>query len=323
MLTLAIGICHTVLAQPGSKAAPAQRKPALLWTTLGTNGGPVANKTRSEPANLLQVNGKPWLVDCGDGAVEKLAQAGFNVSDVNIVWISHLHMDHIGGLQGFIGLRWMTNATTPVTIYGPPGTHELVNGILQSIQPSVKISAAEPMGSKPIAQMVKVIILKDNADVNVDGVRVRTVRNSHFDEPIGKPVNNGSQSLSYRFDYGQRSVLYTGDTGPSAAVQKLAAGADLMVSEVIDMDDMAKIVNGIKGISDAKRKSMMFHFGEQHLTPQRAGIIAAGAHVKTLVFTHLAMPPKILTSEIAPKLISQTHETFKGEVLVAKDLDQF
>lgn len=96
-----------------------------------------------------------------------------------------------------------------------------------------------------------------------------------------------------------------------------------MVSEVIDLDDMTRIVIGNKDLSDAQRKITLFHYGEQHLTPQRAGKIAAAAQVKKLVFTHLVIPPHVSAQDIAPKLISQTHETFKGEVLVAKDLDQF
>jgi ribonuclease BN (tRNA processing enzyme) len=106
-------------------AASAQRSiPShpLIWTTLGTQGGPILDAKRSQPANLLVVNGKPWLVDCGDGALERLAAAGYRPLQVKTVFISHLHMDHIGGLQGLIGLRWFgTGKHTLFTIYGPPG----------------------------------------------------------------------------------------------------------------------------------------------------------------------------------------------------------
>jgi len=48
----------------------------LSWTTLGTQGGPHPNAERSQPANLLVVDGKPWLVDCGDGVLERSQPRG-------------------------------------------------------------------------------------------------------------------------------------------------------------------------------------------------------------------------------------------------------
>ena len=42
--------------------------------------------------------------------MEHLVAAGFSPKDVSIAFISHLHFDHVGGLQALIGLRWMQNA---------------------------------------------------------------------------------------------------------------------------------------------------------------------------------------------------------------------
>jgi ribonuclease BN (tRNA processing enzyme) len=97
---------NTVVPARGAPAQISTLSHPLSWTTLGTQGGPILNAKRSQPANLLVVDGKPWLVDCGDGALERLAAAGYDPLQVNTAFISHLHMDHIGGLQGLIGLRW-------------------------------------------------------------------------------------------------------------------------------------------------------------------------------------------------------------------------
>lgn len=305
--------------------APAAGQP-LRWITLGTNGGPIANKLRSEPANLLLVAGKPWLVDCGDGAMEQLAKAGFQARQIDYVFISHLHLDHTGGLQGFIGLRWMTGAQTLVTIYGPPGIQQLVDGIVQSLQPSVRISANEPMKGMPPAQMVKVVTVQNSSSQQVAGVEVRTARNSHFDSAAGKPLDNGSQSLSYRFDHGGRVIVYTGDTGPSPAVTQLGQGADLLVSEVIDLATMTQALKntpGMPSMPEAGNQEMIDHFVRQHISPREVGKMATTAGVKKVVFTHLSILPTATVAAIGPKLIAEAHETFKGDVVVAQDLDQF
>ena len=316
LLSFATILAIVTLATPTPNAQ-------LSWITLGTESGPITNAERSEPANVLLVNGNPWIVDCGDGAMERLAGAGFRPGQVNRAFISHLHMDHIGGLQGLIGLRWFTGAKDVLTIYGPPGTDAVVAGILQSLKPSVRIGLGVPMQSLTPEQQTKVVIVKDGADVTVDGVRVRAVRNSHFDDRPGHPADNGSQSLSYRFDYNGHAIGFTGDTGPSEAIARLEQGADLLVSEVMDKPAMIAAFNQNAKIPlpPEAQAAVAEHFKTQHLSPQESGKIAADAGVRRLVFTHLGIPGQ--TNVEAPKLIKEAHETFKGEVIVAHDLDRF
>ncbi|WP_205710174.1 MBL fold metallo-hydrolase [Paraburkholderia silviterrae] len=326
-ISLSLGLALTAF---GASAAPATPARPLEWVTLGTNAGPYIHQNRSEPANLLVVNGKPWLVDCGDGAMERLAAAGFQAADVSVVFISHLHMDHIGGIQGLIGLRWMTSATTPMTIYGPPGTQELVNGILKSLAPTIKIGQFEPMRGMPPDKMVKVVTVEGGADLQVDGVRVRTVRNSHFDMPPGHHLPDGTQSLGYRFDVDGQSITFTGDTGPSDAMTGLAKGTDILVSEVIDKDGMEQQALADKKRPVAAMKAEVEHFGTQHLSPQDAGAMAAKAGAKQLVYTHIATvfgatPPNgdAIEREAIARIVAETKQVYNGKVAVSNDLDRY
>lgn len=319
-----IALALAVVPGARTRAQPATHKPPLSWITLGTQAGPLPNSERSQPANLLVVNGKPWIVDCGDGAMERLAGAGFNPTQVDIAFISHLHLDHIGGLQGLIGVRWFfLQPKNMLTIYGPPGTDTVVAGVLQSLAPSVRMGLGFGVQLPTPQQLTRVVIVNNGSDLNVDGVRVRSVRNSHFDESPGRPADNGSQSLSYRFDYQGYAIGFTGDTGPSASVTRLEKGVDLLVSEVFDVPAMIAFMthNAKFAIPPQVKAGMIQHFETQHLTPQEAGKIAAEARVGRLVFTHLGIPGP--TNAEAAELIRSAHETFKGEVIVAHDLDGF
>jgi ribonuclease BN (tRNA processing enzyme) len=177
-----------------------------------------------------------------------------------------------------------------------------------------------PDGPSPEAS-VKVVIIKDGADLQAQGVRVRAAQNSHFVLPQGGFSDNGSQSLALRFDYKNYAIGYTGDTGPSAAVTTLEKGVNLLVSEVIDLPGMIEVVNEIKMMSPDKKASLIEHLKTHHLTPQDAGRMATADGVDRMVFTHLSVPKT--TAEDAASLIHQAHETFKGEVLVARELDHF
>lgn len=322
MLAAPFMIAAAVVAASGPQPARARPgRPPLEWITLGTKGGPVPNAERSQPANALIVAGKPWIIDCGDGAMERLAAAGFRPTDVDVVFLSHLHMDHIGGLQGLIGLRWMMGAQAPLTIYGPPGTQELVDGLLASLRPSIAIARHEAMKGLDPAQAVKVIVVRDGDKADLGGVHVAAVQNSHFDQPAGQPQQNGSQSLSLRFDESGYAITYTGDTGPSDAVVRLAKGSDILVSEVIDLEQTAANYARRSDLTPDAKAAMLMHLNTQHLSAIEAGRIAARAGVRMLVFTHLSIFGP--TSEEAPKLVSAAHQAFSGKIVVAHDLDRF
>ncbi|GAA0497787.1 MULTISPECIES: MBL fold metallo-hydrolase [Pigmentiphaga] len=301
-------------------AADARAERPMAWTTLGTAGGPIIHADRSQPANLLTAGQRVWLVDCGDGALERLAAAGYQPSRVGAVFISHLHQDHVGGLQGVIGLRWMQVAPGTLTIYGPPGTDEVVDGILRSLQPSHLVSAEDVgggRGARTPADTVRVVILKDGSDVDVEGVRA--ARNSHFDGPVARI---GTESLSLRFDLDGQGIGYTGDTGESAAVARLFKGVELMVSEVIDLDGIVANLNGpASPMPPQVRPALIDHLKKHHLTPAQAGAIAAEAGARRLVFTHLGIAAAFQQS--APALAAGARTTFGGDVFVARDLDRF
>jgi ribonuclease BN (tRNA processing enzyme) len=167
-------------------------------------------------------------------------------------------------------------------------------------------------------QVTRVVIVKDGSDLTVNGVRVRAVRNSHFDD--GSPEDLVSQSLSYRYDYKGYGIGYTGDTGPSDAVTRLEKGADLLVSEVADVPAIVAMYTN-STLSPEEKSANIHHFAMQHLSPHEAGKIAEGAGVRLLVLSHLVL--RGTNNAEATKFISEAHETFKGVVIFAQDLDRF
>jgi ribonuclease BN (tRNA processing enzyme) len=239
------------------RAASAQIKNSshpLSWTTLGTQGGPILSGERSQPANVLIADGKPWLVDCGDSALERLSSAGFDPSQVDTAFIKPLAFGLYRGpaRPDRTPVVW-TNKDSLLTIYGPPGTDVVVAGIMQSLKPSVEIGMGVAMTTPTPEALTKVVIIKDGSDLSVRGVRIRAIRNSHFDNPPGHHADDRSQTLSYRFDYKDYGIGYTGDTSPSDAVARLEKGVNLLVSEVIDLQAAIAMTRESKMSPNAKQ----------------------------------------------------------------------
>lgn len=317
-----LAICLTLAVGSGASAQPpAQADPVPKWVTLGTHGGPVSDPNRAEPANVLLIGQDAYLVDAGDGAVGQLAKAGVSVARVKAVFLSHLHFDHIGGLSAVIGLRNQLGAPGVLAIYGPPGSKALVAGLTAATAPSAQ--AAYGFAGKPFADpsaSVSVIEMVDGSTVQVGSIKVTARQNSHYSFAPGSDLDRRYKSLSFRFDAPVRSIVYTGDTGPSPAVEELATGADLLVSEMIDLDRIVTPALTTRLPNDTGQ-DMARHLTEHHITPEQVGEMAAHAKVKALVVTHLVAPAATAGDLLGYE--ARIGKVYAGPVTIANDLDVF
>ena len=315
--------CTTASAQ-SAPVSTAPVKQATEWVTLGTMGGPMPSISRSEPANLLVHDGQFDLVDAGDGAATAFLRSGANFRALRSIWISHIHFDHIGGLYGVLGLRLQTRTAAPLTIYGPPGTKAIVDGLIAAMKPSARSGFGVP-GEVPIdpAAGIRVVELDNGSTVTMGDMKVTAVANTHYSFPVGSEEARDFRSLSFRFDMPGKSVVYSGDTGPSKALTELAKGADLLVTEMIDVDfTIANIRRRAADLSPADLANMQTHLRTHHITTADIGAMAGTAGVKSVVITHLAGGGS--TTDGSPdRYVREVKANFGGDVRVASDLERF
>ena len=74
---------------------------------------------RNPSAQALCVHGRYFLVDCGEGAQRSMVRFGVPLQRIDTVFISHIHGDHINGLEGFLSTLAMGGRLAPLDIYGP------------------------------------------------------------------------------------------------------------------------------------------------------------------------------------------------------------
>ena len=103
---------------------------AFEVTILGYNSAlPTVN---SHPtAQLVNVNERYLLIDCGEGTQVQLRKAKIKFGKINQIFISHLHGDHVFGLIGFISTLHLLGRHTPLHIYGPAGISDFIHNQLR------------------------------------------------------------------------------------------------------------------------------------------------------------------------------------------------
>lgn len=318
-------VAAMLLAVPAAatEAAPGQAQ----FVTLGTGGGPLTRVKRSAPANALIVNGAIYLFDVGDGVQRQLAAAGMSIHAVRAVFVSHHHIDHNGALAPLLVTRWLLNERTPLPVIGPAGMTAMVDGIAAAYRATEL--APITIGGPPMPAIRATLAPQELAgtidsptvvfqDANI---RVLAITNDHYHFPPGSAPDVAARSYAFRIESAGRTIVYTGDSGPSAHLQTLAKDCDLLVSEVIDMPAMAAVLARATDIPAAARVPMLEHMAQDHLTPENVARLAAAAGAKRVVLTHLApgMDDETGTAGYTAGMAA----IYRGPVSVANDLDRF
>lgn len=317
-----LGIVLTAASYIGFENGLAQDAKSRL-IVLGTRAGPIPSKDRAQTSNVLIVNGTNYLIDAGDGVARRLTQAGVNFRQIGKVFITHDHDDHTAGLGTLLSYEWDFQRHDAVDVYGPPGTAALVKGAIQYFTVNAEIRWAEGRRT-PLTDVFVGHDVQPGLVYQDKNIKVIAVENTHFHIPEGTPYFGKYKSYSYRFETPDRTILVTGDTGPSEAVTKLAAGADILLSEITSAEDVKQVMikNGIwQGLTSEQQVAFMKHLTDEHLTPEEVGKMAAQAKVKKVVLTHLSVT--VNENDDYQRLIPEVKKAFPGEVVVAKDLMQF
>lgn len=312
----------SVLAVAAALAGAADAPAVVRVTTLGTNGGAILSKARAQPANLLEVDGRAYLIDAGAGTLRQLAQAGVSPMRIDQIFITHNHIDHNADWPLLMAHAYVVGRRSPMTVYGPVGTVRMRDAYLRVLEP-----VAETTGrpAPPDSELKAVFGAQEIGEGLVfadDRVRVTAVENCHFHPPPGPAPQPQQRSYALRFEARGKVVVFSGDTGPcEAKLAPFARGADLLVHEVIDVPAVLAVLRARAGVaySQAQWAEIEAHMREDHTTPEQVGRLATAAGVKRVVLSHIVPgdggDPQAYAAEV--------RRYFSGPVSVAEDLQVF
>lgn len=265
---------------------------------LGTGGGATPKKTRSAPAQIIVVNGRGYVIDCGNGVARQMMLAGV-FDTLRHVFITHHHSDHNADYGNLLLLEWASDLKTRVDAWGPPPLARITDLFFEMSAVDLEVREKDE-GRAPLRPLVHVHEVPAAGRVMQDDFV--TVTCAVVDHPL-VPI-----ALAYRFDCPDRSIVISGDTRPTKHLIDLARGADVLVHEAL----------WLPAAPGAPGSALRRHVLNSHTTVQDAGRAAAEAGVNTLVLSHFvpAENPKVSDEQ----WMSGARAHFDGRIIVGHDL---
>src|SRR5262245_55817828 len=302
-LALIVGAGALVLRMPGVQDAIIARiarqrigrdtsglfAPDALRVLLCGTSSPIPSPERAEACTAVFAGGRMWIVDTGPGSWRTLALRRIRGERIGAIFYTHLHSDHIGELGEFNLQTWVAGRAAPLRVFGPDGVTDLVHGFAQAYAADTRFRVAHH-GAELLppdrAAMIPLPVVLDGADsirvLDEDGVVVTAFAVAH--DPV-KPA------LGYRFDYGGRSVVVSGDTRPTPNLVKHARGADVLVHEAQDNHLVHIMEEAARESGEMRVAKILGDIPAYHTTPADAAHEAVEAGVRLLLLTHSTPPP--------------------------------
>ena len=260
-------------------------------TIMGTASAmPISDRNPS--AQVLAVQGRLFLVDCGEGTQQQMRRAHLSFLKVEAIFITHIHGDHLFGLFGLLGTMTMYGRTADLHVYGPRALGSVLN--------FYKSFFGE----------------HDSYEIRftpVDCAEPALIHTSKWVKVSAFPLQHKIECYGYRFDeivterhlrenpaYRGKSYAYCSDTTPFPELAEWVQGVDLLYHEAtypVAMADKAA--------------------DRGHSTSAQAAACGRDARVGRLVIGHYSSRIKDFDA-----LLAECREVFP-ETVAAQDGDVF
>jgi ribonuclease Z len=286
---------------------------------LGT-GGAVPSARRNTASLLVARGGERLLFDCGEGTQRQM-QRSLGLVQVDAIYFTHFHADHFLGLPGLLKTYDLTGRERPLTIYGPRGLRELIQGlgrVIGRVKYRLELVELEP-GDAVTRDGAEIRAFPVEHSVRAQGYAlVEAERPGRFDPGAAKRLGVEEGPAFAALQRGEtvdgsagpvepgdvmgesrpgRTVAITGDTAPCHATVEAARGAELLAHDSSFVEE------------EAQRAA-----DTGHSTAGQAAAVAREAEVKMLALVHVSSRYHV------GRVLEEARETFESAV-APRDFD--
>jgi len=313
-------IADRVLERGVNQALQANRSDLLddgrLNVVLCGTGSPIAAAGRAAACTAVMAGGHFFVVDVGPAAANNLGVWRLPLERLDGLLLTHFHSDHIGDIGEVSTQSWIAGRPGPLPVYGPPGVDRVVAGFQEAyaLDRGYRVthhgSTNMPLANGTMTAHTVTLPGPDESAVvfDADGLRVTAFRVDHT------PVE---PAYGYRFDFGGRSVVVSGDTKKVQNLVRHAQGASVLVQEALNEHMIEAVSHAAAAAGKTRLSQLSNDILSYHTTPVQAVEMARDAGVQVLVLTHLVPAPRNRFVEWL--FLRGTSGLWDGEILMGKD----
>lgn len=272
---------------------------------LGT-GNPNPSPEQSGCALAIVVNDVPYVVDFGPGLIRRAAALspryggsieGLDVKHIKRAFLTHLHSDHTTGYPDLILTPWVMGRDEPLEVYGPAGTREMTEHILESYKEDIRYRLYGTEPANDDGWRVNCYeILKEGLFYQDEHIKAEAFRVPHGTWP---------NAWGFRFTTPDKVIVISGDSAPSEKIIEYASGADILVHEVYSQAGYEK-----------KPESWKSYHAAHHTSTLELAGIARQAEPGLVVLYHI-----LFWGSTEEELLEEISGIYEGKVILGRDLD--
>ncbi len=300
----------------------------MRLTFLGT-GAATPSRARNVTSIALQFDQRSslWLFDCGEGTQQQILRSPLRLSQLERIFITHLHGDHFFGLLGLLASRSMQEGSdSPVTLYGPAGLDEFLRCALDVSRmrfryPLSVVTVTPGAVCEDDEYAVTCAPLRHGIECYGYAVQEKA-RPGRFDPQAARALGVPSGPLFGRLKSGEtvtlpdgrtvdgaaltgsprpgRRVVICGDTAATPQTAKLARDADVLVHEATYMEEDRSLANRAL-----------------HSTASTAALAARDAGAAALILTHISPRYEGERESRLPELLAEARAVFPNTALAS------
>lgn len=310
-LLLSVG---TGTAQRSADPQATIRPPSTTQIVMLGTGNPPADPDRSGPATAIVVNGTAYLIDMGAGIVRRAKSAavdkgvaGLDPVKLRVVFVTHLHSDHVVGYPDLWLTPWILGRRVPLEVYGPTGLSAMTRHLIEAYRADFeeRLTARKLYGGR--------LAIPEGHGINAHEISAGLVYQDANVTVTAFRTNHGIPSFGYRFDTADRSIVISGDTTPTQATIDACHGCDILIHEVLTQDWLAK------------RPDFVRYAADHHTTTTQLVNLATKAKPRLLILYHgsISHRPNVDSERSSPATLLREMAPYAGQVVVARDLDVY
>lgn len=291
-------------------------KDGIVVVTVGT-ATPLPGE-RAQTGTAVFINGHFFMFDIGAGVVQKSENIGLPLTQLDGIFFTHYHSDHMMDLPNMISRSWVMGRTGDLHIYGPDSLTTIVNtaNSFLTIENEYRLDhhGPEVMDITKAKGIPHEYHIEQNSSVVVfqkDGITITAFDVNH--EPI-------EPAVGYMIEYKGKKVIISGDTKRNELLEKMAQDCDLLIHEVMLMSFQKILEEKLIEAGMDREAKIIYDIQDYHTSTAEVAALAQRANVKKLVLNHLAPAPD---NVFIKNMYLNELKGFDGSIHLANDGDKF